>query len=328
MIATIVLYAAGFMLILILCLLFIRFLWRRLLTPRIFVSYRRKDSRQLSEMIRRELRRKYGPWAVFKDTVDLTPGESYPEELSAQMWASDVVVAVADQQWAGGPSTKVPGKTRVWEEDDWVRREVTMAAATNKLIVARVNQADIYADLPAGLAGFATMTPVPMGDEGNGFDLGMKALNELISYRFPGYWSWLYWVVQAVTIISLGCLAAGVALQAWTQYLHVRDVAHVPPHWHDSEDRVTWVARVTWVNPRITEPLSKVEMMPVAAGKENLKISAYFAPADVREWFSYLQTKPIIVISGRVSEALPTEVKLVDCRLLPAKRTAGSTADQ
>jgi hypothetical protein len=93
---------------------------------KIFVSYRRHPSHALVVAgLVAQLRGHLGAERVFIDN-DLPPGERYPDELRAELDASDVVVAVLHDRWAADFAAD--------RRMDWVRYELSIALRHGKTI--------------------------------------------------------------------------------------------------------------------------------------------------------------------------------------------------
>ena len=93
----------------------------------VFVSYRRLGTHALAAAgLAGRLAQQFGRDQVFIDT-QLTPGEHYPDELKAELAASDVVIAVIDESWV--TTFDVDRRT------DWVRYELSTALRDGKTVI-------------------------------------------------------------------------------------------------------------------------------------------------------------------------------------------------
>src|SRR5438445_2575304 len=75
------------------------FLLSRVLTPRVFLSYRRQDTWAMANRLCVDLKDRYGEANVFMDTQDIPYGEEYPGVLAGWLGASNVIVALVGPQW-------------------------------------------------------------------------------------------------------------------------------------------------------------------------------------------------------------------------------------
>jgi len=124
---------------------------------KIFVSYRRDDSRALAVAgLVAQLRGHLGEDRVFIDN-DLPPGERYPDELRAELDASDVVVAVIHHRWATDFAADRP--------TDWVRYELSTALRQGKAVFPVLLQGAPQprrGDVPADVAEVTSLQSTPL----------------------------------------------------------------------------------------------------------------------------------------------------------------------
>lgn len=93
--------------------------------PKIFISYRRDDTKDQVIHIRDHLQRKFGNDNVFLD-IDVHSGIKWEENLKNELTQSDVVLVVIGKNWL---------TPRLHAEGDWVRQEVEAAIRQNKKII-------------------------------------------------------------------------------------------------------------------------------------------------------------------------------------------------
>lgn len=94
---------------------------------KVFVSYRRHPAYTLVVVgLAERLAQYLGRDRVFIDTR-LTPGERYPDELKAELTASDVVVAVVHDSWVADFAVE--------RRRDWVRYELSTALRDGKTVI-------------------------------------------------------------------------------------------------------------------------------------------------------------------------------------------------
>ncbi|OYP35368.1 toll/interleukin-1 receptor domain-containing protein [Rhodopirellula sp. MGV] len=121
-------------------------------SPKVFISYRRDDSRADSNALWRSLAGDFGESAVFLDTNTIEPGAEFPKEIDYRLRESDVVLVVIGPVWESIANDQ--RRPRIMAEDDWVRREVELAMEYAKHVIPvtlGTRAMPIESDLPAGL---------------------------------------------------------------------------------------------------------------------------------------------------------------------------------
>jgi TIR domain len=101
---------------------------------RVFINYRRDDSRADAGRIYDRLRVRY-PGRVFRDVGSLEPGVEWREAIEKVLSASDACVVVIGRNWL--TMTDASGRRRLEDPRDTVRMEV-LAALQNKMRVIPV----------------------------------------------------------------------------------------------------------------------------------------------------------------------------------------------
>lgn len=98
---------------------------------RLFISYRRSDSQDVTGRLYDSLARRY-PGDVFKDTSGIPIGADFRVEVSTAIERADIVLVVIGPGWlsAAGPDGR-----RLYDPDDPVRVEVEAALARGKRVV-------------------------------------------------------------------------------------------------------------------------------------------------------------------------------------------------
>lgn len=122
----------------------------------VFISYRRSDSKDVAARIADRLAQLREVDSVFLDVEAIGLGEHFPERLNAEIARADVVLAVIGPRWAGGRDED--GTLRIWQENDFVRREVAGALALEKRVIpCLVDEAGMPAadTLPEDIVGLA-----------------------------------------------------------------------------------------------------------------------------------------------------------------------------
>lgn len=84
----------------------------------IFLCYRREDNRGMADYIYREMARRFGEDAIFKDVDKLYPGYKFKNKLDEVIASCDLALVVIGEKWAGSEGG------RLHDEGDYVRREI------------------------------------------------------------------------------------------------------------------------------------------------------------------------------------------------------------
>ena len=100
---------------------------------RVFVSYRRDDSRHLAGRLADHLGWEREIRSVFFDTRSIAPGERFPRRIETALLAATHTLVVIGPQWLEVPSGRT--RPRLFEDDDFVRREVATALAGSGTVI-------------------------------------------------------------------------------------------------------------------------------------------------------------------------------------------------
>jgi hypothetical protein len=92
---------------------------------KIFLSHRHSDTQSDCHRIREKLEEEFGEDAVFLDIENLEPGIRFADAIDKALKASKVVLVAIGPDWFGDPDEN--GVTKLFQEKDWVRREVGAA---------------------------------------------------------------------------------------------------------------------------------------------------------------------------------------------------------
>lgn len=102
-------------------------------TAQVFISYRRDDSRLITERMHERLSQVFGTHAVFLDIDDIPPGQDFPEHIQQILMACKVVLVVIGKQWLD--ATDERGRPRLENPNDFVRAELEWAAEHGKEVL-------------------------------------------------------------------------------------------------------------------------------------------------------------------------------------------------
>jgi formylglycine-generating enzyme required for sulfatase activity len=94
---------------------------------KIFISYRRADSGEITHNLYEFLCKRFGGRNVFKDTGDgnLLGGDPFAKVIIEKLNKADVVLIVIGSKWLNLNDTH--GNRRLLKQEDWVRKEIRIA---------------------------------------------------------------------------------------------------------------------------------------------------------------------------------------------------------
>lgn len=96
----------------------------------VFVNYRRDDTGWAANALADALRRRLGPGAVFLDNSSIGLGRAFAQELEDGVRRSAALVALIGPGW-----DEPPLLDRLFDDQDWVRRELRLADDHGVLVV-------------------------------------------------------------------------------------------------------------------------------------------------------------------------------------------------
>jgi len=149
---------------------------------KIFLSYRRQDSKGVAGRIFDRLRAHFGSDAVFMDIDSIPFGEDFREHIEAAVGKCDVVLAVIGTKWTG----KTKDHRRLDDPTDFVRIELESALQPNlPVIPILIDHARMpgEADLPPSLARLAFRNAIEV-DQGRDFHPHVDRLIRGIEFHF------------------------------------------------------------------------------------------------------------------------------------------------
>ncbi|MEU7752283.1 TIR domain-containing protein [Micromonospora sp. NPDC049101] len=101
--------------------------------PRVFLSYRRSDSGQVTRAVYDALVERYGPHQVFLDAHSLVPGRDYRTELPRVVRRCNVVLVMIGPSWLGACDNA--GRRRLDQPNDYVCLEIETALEPQRTVV-------------------------------------------------------------------------------------------------------------------------------------------------------------------------------------------------
>src|SRR5512132_2802584 len=105
------------------------------MAQRIFISYRRDDSRGYAGRLQGDLSRRYTDEHVFRD-IEIPPGADFGEYISGLVDKCNVVLAIIGPGWLDARDRD--GVRRLDDPQDWVRLEIERALARDGVEVIPV----------------------------------------------------------------------------------------------------------------------------------------------------------------------------------------------
>ena len=102
-------------------------------SPRIFISYRRADSTDVTGRIYDRLKEHFGKSAIFKDVDSIPPGVDFKEHLERAVGKCKVFLVVIGDRWLESKDER--RRNRLQDPDDFVRIEIESALKRNIMII-------------------------------------------------------------------------------------------------------------------------------------------------------------------------------------------------
>lgn len=103
---------------------------------KIFISYRQSDTQSEASRLKEDLEEVFGEKNVFFDIETLEPGLNFADAIEKTIRQSKVVLVLIGPNWADVKDDE--GNLRLFNENDWVRREVAMALSMKDVRVIPV----------------------------------------------------------------------------------------------------------------------------------------------------------------------------------------------
>lgn len=177
---------------------------------RVFISYRRDDAAGYAGRLEETLERRLGPGSVFRDVLDIPPGEDFVAAIRARLAGAQTVLVLIGPRWAG---SAVPGQRRIDDPADFVRLEVEVALDSGARVVpVLLPGAEMpgEGELPLPLRPLARRNALSLGD--SHWDADIDRLAETIGLpRRRRVWPW----ALGGAALAAGAVAALCRLQPW-----------------------------------------------------------------------------------------------------------------
>src|SRR5262249_6157226 len=153
------------------------------MNAKLFINYRREDTRHAAGRLYDRLIQRFGEDQVFIDIDQIDPGEDFVEVINRKVGACDVAIVAIGPHWLG--ATDESGKRRLDDEEDFVRMEIVAALQRNiRVIPVLVGGAQMprKQDLPEPLAPLSRRNAIELSE--TRFHADVKRLIEAIEKSF------------------------------------------------------------------------------------------------------------------------------------------------
>ncbi len=196
---------------------------------KIFVSYRREDTRWAAGRLFDSLDIYFGDGRVFRDIEGITGGADFAKVLISTLELTDAVVVLIGEDWL--TLTDENGNRRIDAADDWVAMEIA-AALKAQIPVYPVLVGDTPMpradDLPDALKALARFNAITITD--NRWDADIARLSKVLAVDTPSAaerkLTWLNFAVSISLFISIFLTTALVAIGVINQARPVLDFGY------------------------------------------------------------------------------------------------------
>ncbi len=203
---------------------------------RVFISYRRDDAAGYAGRLEEALERRLGRGSVFRDVLDIPPGEDFVATIRARLAGAQTVLVLIGPRWAGG---QAPGPRRIDEPGDFVRLEVEVALDSCARVVPVLLPGATMpaeADMPMSLQPLARRNALSLSD--TNWDADIARLADAVGLpRRRSPWPW--------ALGGAAVAAAAAAALCWLQpWVPADPAARLLGSWQ-ADVRYGWCARHT-----------------------------------------------------------------------------------
>jgi hypothetical protein len=180
---------------------------------RIFISYRRADSRLVANRIYDRLAQSLGKKNIFKDVDNIPPGKDFRGVLREATANCDVMLVIIGPDWISIKDDK--GQRRLDNPDDFVRLEVEAGLQRNETLVIPVlvenAQMPTATNLPESLKELAYNNAFTINDDPyfhRDLDSLIAHLRKHVKYRGSTSFDWR-WIVGVILIPIIAAIVGG-----------------------------------------------------------------------------------------------------------------------
>lgn len=150
--------------------------------PRIFIAYRRKDSRHFVGRIYDRLTRRFGTENVFRDLDSLPLGKHYREIIFPEITKVSVVLVIIGESWINNGNSK--SETHIDQVEDVLRMEIEAGLSLKKSVIPVLIDGVSIQDvrLPSSIEALRGRQALPIPEEY--FDEAVDRLSRAIENAF------------------------------------------------------------------------------------------------------------------------------------------------
>ena len=284
--------------------------------PRIFISYRRQDSSNMTGRIHDSLVRQFGDRSVFRDVYDIPAGSDFRTILNHEVSQGDIFLAIIGSQWVG--ITDSQGNRRLDDPNDFVRIEVESALKNpqTRVIPVLVNNANmpVEEELPESLKELCYRNAVKVRTDPD-FPHDMDTLVRQLKHSKKQLFIRSLWVVipLLLTIISSFFLFPG-GLWNSTNPPNLTNTVHL------SETKTSTIHPSNTKTPTHILPSSTPLVKPVESG-EVMVLVAQFEQIGTQE------RNVTRFIMDDLSQRLEVELPFTDIRIREYKEIIISNSE-
>jgi TIR domain len=156
--------------------------------PRIFLNYRREDTRGYAGRLYDRLSNRFGEDQIFRDVDAIPPGIDFLEHIDGVVDQCDLMLVLIGESWVSVKDAR--GRRRLEDPHDFVGLEITAALERNIPVIPVLIQGarmPTEEDLPERMQGLARRNAVEMSDSHWNYDWERltRGIDQLISRPSP-----------------------------------------------------------------------------------------------------------------------------------------------
>ena len=176
---------------------------------RVFISYRRDDASGYAGRLEEALERRLGRGSVFRDVLDIPPGEDFVKAIRTRLADAQTVLVLIGPRWAGTDAhADANGQRRIDDAQDFVRLEVAVALDSGvRVVPVLLPGASMPAEdsLPEPLKPLARRNAMSLSDTHWDADIGRLAEQLALPSR-RAVWPWaLGGAIVAAALVLAWC---------------------------------------------------------------------------------------------------------------------------
>lgn len=189
--------------------------WRRPPQQRLFISYRRGDTRWLAGRLSDSLGSYFGDQRVFRDVDGIEGGADFGDVIRHTLSASGALIVLIGKDWLG--ATDDQGRSRLHQPDDWVAQEIGAALAKGmRVFPVLVEDTPMPRahELPESLHALTRFNAVSVSDAR--WEADVSRLARIVSLDIPSSTErQLHAINLLISVALFLALAFGVSVVMW-----------------------------------------------------------------------------------------------------------------